>query len=308
MNTLTQNNFKATPRPIQFNIHAWDTLKKYATRIWSSYSAGVEWKEEISITCKEFFEMLKDEHGNLIVDSKLLNWVPNHRINTWYRDLKSKANLNYKLGDYRAASALFEQMLLIKSSDYFALCMAASCAVKLREYQRAFQLLNSAILKFPLFDRAFLIRAELFSLRDEDECALKDLNRSLNLRPSNTEARLKRAMIFKSLGSLNLAIRDLDQLIEQESEAIAPLFEKAIIMEDLDDLASAYSLYKRALTIDPFQKEVLFRKAQICVKLKQNMKKAKEDLLLARDLGHAKAEELFLNQFVNIEKLGLAMK
>jgi len=306
MTTTTQNNgFKAMPRPVQFNVHAWDTLKKYAMRIWSSYNAGVAWTDEVRITCKEFYDMLKDENGALILDPKLITWVPNQRINNWFRELKQEADLHFRLGHFGKAQRGYEQMIMIKSNDYNSLCRAAECAAKLKDYQRVMQILNSAILKYPLFDRAFVVRAELFAFRDEDECALKDLNKALNLRPSNHQARLQRAMVLRSLGSFHQAVKDLDILLKLNPEQVEVYLEKALILEELDDMSAAYQLYRKALRFEPFNKEILYRKAQLCVLLNQNLKKAKAELLLARDLGHPLAEELFLQHFVKIDQLGL---
>lgn len=308
MNTATNFGYRAVARPVQFNVHAWDTLKKHATRIWSAYHAGIAWKESISITCKEFYDMLKDENKQLIVDAKLLKWVPNHRINNWLRELKEKADLHFKLEEYEEAYSIYSEMLLIKPNDYQALCRKASSAIKLNKYKEALNVLNTAILKYPLFDRALLVRAELFTLRDEDECAIRDLNRALNLRSSNHEARLRRAGLYRNLGSFGQAIKDLDILLKINPEMTEAYVEKALIMEELDDLSTAYQLYRRALRFEPFNKEILYRKAQICVRLGQNLKKAKSELLLARDLGHPFAEELFLQHFVKINSLGLKVR
>lgn len=305
MNTAESTGLKAIARPVQFNVHAWDTLKKYAMRIWSAYSAGVKWEDEVKVTCREFYQMLQDENGQLIIDPKLLSWVPNHRINSWLRDLKEKADLHFKLGEYAKALKYYEEMIMVKPNDYHALCRAAESATKLKEYQKSLRILNSAILKFPQFDRAFLVRAELFSFRDEDECALKDLNKALNLRPNNHKARLMRASILRNIGSFHLAIKDLDELIIRKTELPEVYLEKALILEELDDLASAYKHYRKALKLQPFHKDLLYRKAQISLKIGVNLNKAKEELLMARDLGHPMAEELFLQHFVKIDKLGL---
>jgi len=301
----TNLNYRTTARPTQFNIHAWNTIKKYADRIWESHRNGESWKEPIRVGSKEFFQMLLDETGKPIVHWDLIQWIPNQRINNWFRELKLKADLDQRTGLYAKAARAYTLLHNMKPSDYVVLYELAYCNFKLRKTKSALANLDCAIEEFPAGERAYVLRAEIYSLLDRDLDALKDLNRTLFINPKNAKAFQMRSGIYLAQDDMRSAQRDLKKALELEPSNEEHYYRLGNLLEDLGDVSMAYKALNKALRLNPFHKDSLYKRALIRLQLKINLKAASEDLLLARSLGHPLAESTYLSRFVDLKQLGI---
>lgn len=298
-------NYRTVARPTQFNLNSWNAIKKYAARIWESHQSGSTWRETIRVGSKEFFELLLDRDGKLIVDWKLIQWIPNQRINNWFRELKLKADFDRKAGLFGKAAKTYRLLNSIKPTDYEVMYELAYCYLKMKRTSSAIEFLDKAVDEFPAYERAYLLRSEIYSLLDRDLEALKDLNRTLFINPKNANALRMRAMIYQAQDDLKSAQRDLKRALELDPSNEINYVQLGILLESMGDPSMAYKAYNKALRLNPFEKDALYKRANIRLQLKVNLKAASEDLLLARSLGHPLAEETYLNRFVDLKQLGI---
>ena len=75
------NGNTKTERPANINIHVWKVLRKVALEIKKVEEEGNSWKNGVLVSCKEFYNMLLDENGELILSNReLIRFSQNDHI------------------------------------------------------------------------------------------------------------------------------------------------------------------------------------------------------------------------------------
>ena len=69
---MKKNEKTTGVRPVGMNPRVWDVLKKVAAELWKEHDRGISTRKQVMISCKEFYEMLLDQEGNLILDNKAM--------------------------------------------------------------------------------------------------------------------------------------------------------------------------------------------------------------------------------------------
>ncbi len=294
-----------TARPSQFNLNAWDTIKKQANQIWAWHLEGKSWKQSVKVTCREFYEMLLDQNGELIIDPKQLLWVPNQRINNWFRELKTETDRLVEMGMYREALPKLRVMICIKRNDYQTLCQLALSLKQTGDQISSLLYLNKAIQLYPGYERAYTLRAAILSARDEDDKALRDLNTAIAINDKQASSFISRSILHRNRGDLDRALTDIQRAIKLDGNNDKVYTQLGLLFEETGQVLMAYKAYRKALRINPFDSESLYRRALIRIALRISLKAAGDDLLLARSLGHPLAEEAYLENFTELERLGI---
>lgn len=293
-------------RPRTYNINHWRELKGKAYHIWESHLQGREWRGRIQVPCKEFYLMLVDEEGRLIVkDENQIDWIHNKHTREWLkgvvgqgRELAAQHNhqramLYYNLAikvDPNYTDALFHQAISFQAQNKFREALTG--------YREALEL-------EPENPQIFLHRASLYSNMDLDRRAMDDLNTVLRLEPTNAEAFARRGDLFRAEENFDSAIADLRQAIKLEPQNEGIYFYWARYYRDINDPVSAFKTFSKILRMNPFNPEALYGVAMMRIEIFDDRRAAEQDLMLARSLGHPHAENVLCNLFSDISQLGI---
>jgi tetratricopeptide (TPR) repeat protein len=189
-------------RPAEISDAAWTQLLSQSRQVWSSYLAGENWNQTLEITCKESYLMLVNQNGQLIVsDDSLLNYVKTEQVLGWMKRLEEIALKAIRDKKYEIAERYFGKMLKLDASDYMAHYRRAIVRMRLLNHKGALEDLSQAILLKSDFAVLYTKRAEVFRLLDIDHKAMTDLNRSIQLDPTN-------APVYELRGKFRLSLGD----------------------------------------------------------------------------------------------------
>ena len=132
-----ENNKIRAARPAEMNIHVWNVLKKIATEIRKTEGEGSPWKNRVMVSCKEFYHMLLDSHGNLILQNKeLIHFAQNGHIKKWANEvLLDRINLlSHSAYDIAIQKfELYKSMLPAESIGDYYLAKAYQTKMELRK-------------------------------------------------------------------------------------------------------------------------------------------------------------------------------
>lgn len=293
-------------RPNGMNPRVWEVLKKVAAELWNEHDTGASVKRKVMISCKEFYEMLLDENGNLILDNKsLIRFANNGHIKTWSNEVLMEAINLMQNGAIENAIEKLELHLSLDKSSIGGRVKLAECYVLQGKNRAALSLLNEAVHIKPESVEVYVKRAQLYSQLDQDGRALNDLNFALLLNPNSFDALRSRANLRIALSNVELALEDI-----QKMEALIPNHIETIMLEgnmyfQEKKYPKAYKQFKKVLGMEPHNAEALVKLAQIKIEFKIEEKTALQDLKFAQALGHPKANMLIRNlmtQYQNQKK------
>lgn len=304
----SKNNPVNKNRPTNFNPNAWTVLKKVATEIWNNYERGHNWNKQVLISCKEFYDMLLDENGELILKSnELVRFSKNGHITSWANELLLEGLNLMKHDEFELAINKLELHAMIKPDSALAHAKLGECKMELGLFREALLSLKKATQLNANDSEFYRLRAKAYTNLDQDKKALNDLNFSLLLSSKNAKALAARAAIWLVNGKKEEAVKDLKNAVKIESANSEFQLMLAQVHMDLKNYPKAYQALKATLNLNPFSAEALYLVAKVRIEFGIEEEKAEDELLLARALGHADAERVLINNFsINKSKFGKA--
>lgn len=209
-----QRHIDSFPRPNGFDLNAWRVYKKTAMMIWKSYLSGQSWEGTVKIPCREYFFMLHDKQGKLILGNGQVVWLDNE----WNQELVKRLELrgieHSNVGAWDYADAYFTRALRINPNCASCLNHRGWTRQQTGNFKAALEDYTSAIAINPADDSAYVNRAALWSLLDEDSKAMDDLNKAIALNPNNGEAYSQRGFILKARNDEDAANDNLNRAAE----------------------------------------------------------------------------------------------
>ncbi len=287
-------------RPVGMNPRVWDVLKKVAAELWKEHDKGAAVKRQVMISCKEFYEMLLDEKGSLILENKsLIRFANNGHIKTWSNELLMEAINLMQNGAIDAAVEKLELHLSLDKKSVGGRLKLAECQLKKGLNRASLSTLNEAVHIKPEAESIYIQRANLYSQLDQDGRALNDLNFALLLNPNSFGALKGRAYVRIANKNIELAIQDIDKMEGLVPNHIETLMLKGTVLFEEKKWPKAYKTFKKVLSMEPHNAEAIVKLAQIKIEFKIEEKTAIEDLQFARALGHPKANTLLTSILSN---------
>ncbi|MCH9821952.1 MAG: hypothetical protein K0U33_01180 [Bacteroidetes bacterium] len=293
---MKKNEKTTGVRPVGMNPRVWDVLKKVAAELWKEHDRGISTRKQVMISCKEFYEMLLDQEGNLILDNKaMIRFANNGHIKTWSNELLMEAINLMQHGAIDAAIEKLKLHLSLDKSSVGGRLQLADCLQQKGLYRAALSTINDAVHIKPNDEMIYIQRAKLYSHLDQDRRALNDLNFALLLNPNSFSALQSRAHLHIALKNIDLALLDMEKM-----EALIPnhaetLMLKGALLFDEKKWPKAYKIYKKVLALEPHNAEAIVKLALIKIEFKIEEQSALDDLEFARALGHPKANGLLAN-------------
>ncbi len=286
-------------RPNGMNPRVWNVLKKVAAELWKEHDNGASVKRNVMISCKEFYEMLLDGEGKLILDNKsLIRFANNGHIKTWSNEVLLEAINLIQNGATESAIEKLELHLMLDKDSVGGRIKLSECYMLTGKNRAALSLLNEAVHIKPESITVYIQRAKLYSALDQDERALNDLNFALLLNPNSFEALKSRAYLRLALNTIELAIEDIKRMESLIPNHLESIMLKGNVYFQERKFPKAYKQFKKVLSIEPHNADALVRLAQIKMEFKVEEKTAVKDLEFARALGHPKAH-LLLNRLLS---------
>ncbi|UTW60954.1 hypothetical protein KFE98_13080 [bacterium SCSIO 12741] len=302
----TQNDTGKWPKPDNLSPHAWNYMIKIARDIWASHENGSDWKNKVLISCKEFYQLLLDDQGKLILSkSELLRFANNAHIRNWSNELLMEGlNLMHNR-EYELAINKLQLHLMMDPDSASGYAKLAECESATGQWRSALTNWNHALMRAPKEASYYEGRAQVYSFLDQDEKALDDLNFALLLNRRLASAFAARAVIFQSRQQFVDALKEIDQALKLNPANQEFKLMQAAIYLAMNKLPMAYKIYRQILAEDPFNIEAIFRRALIKVECDIEVASAEDDLILARSLGHPLAEKYLLDWFYPGSDLGI---
>lgn len=204
-------------KPQHYSDAAWNEVINQSKKVWEYYLSGVDWNAQLEITCRESYLMLVNREGKLIIkNDSLLNYVKNHHVNSWRQQLEEVAFKAIRDKKYDIAERYFGKTLKLDATNAMNFYRRAIVRLKMMNQRGALQDLCEAIRLKPEVDSFYFKRAEIYRLLDVDHKAMSDLNKAIQLNPSNVAALEMRGKFRLSLGDKAGGKMDV-----QKAEALA---------------------------------------------------------------------------------------
>jgi len=109
---------------------------------------------------------------------------------------------------------------------------------------------------------AYNMRGTFFYLRGENELALKDLSKSIELAPGFTQSYIKRASMHLETGDKDAAANDFEKALEHDSEDPDVYYHRAQLHFILGEFSEAAKDYQKSIDLD---REFIFSHIQLGV-------------------------------------------
>ena len=179
--------------------------KKYEEALFN-YSKAVDMQPTaipIVFSRANFYLNLKN-YGKAIYDyTSILDMVP-----TNIDALNYRAYAYFQQREYDRAKADYESVLRLKASDPTAALGVALILQKTNKFGEAIKRMDFLIAEYPERDDLLAIRASMLTDRGQYELALVDMDRAIEISPSNPTYYVQRAEIYEQKGKKKLANRD----------------------------------------------------------------------------------------------------
>ncbi|MCC5932626.1 MAG: tetratricopeptide repeat protein [Candidatus Cyclonatronum sp.] len=124
-------------------------------------------------------------------------------------------------------------------------------------YEEALDAFTFAVEKNPEFEAAYKFRAETHIALEDNDAALEDANKALELDNTYTEAYLVRSMLLRNRKAWDEALADADEAIRHDPENDFALLQKAKLLYDSGKYPESIEAFSAILEEDPQQIEAL---------------------------------------------------
>ncbi|MGD1844341.1 MAG: tetratricopeptide repeat protein [Salibacteraceae bacterium] len=293
-------------RPRTYNINHWRELKGTAYQIWENHLQGRTWHGRIEIPCKEFYLMLVDEEGRLIVnDEAQIDWVQNKHTREWLKGVVGQGRELAAQHNHQRAMLYYNLALKVDPDYVEGLFHQAVSFQAQNRFREALTGFRKALELQPENAQVYLHRANLYSAMDLDGRAMDDLNMVVRLDPQCAEAFARRGDLLRTEGNFEAAIADLRKAIQIDPNNESHYFYWARYYKSVNHQVNAFKTYRKILRLNPFNPEALYEIALMRVEIFDDRQAAEQDLMLARSLGHPQAENVLCNLFTDIRQLGI---
>jgi tetratricopeptide (TPR) repeat protein len=196
-------------------------------------------------------ELVLDNYSQAISDFKeALRIEPTNASTIYYLTKAYKNSGNHK----EAISTLDKTIENFRSKNInstFAYELLAEIYIEEKDYYKALDVLNQAIIQDKNNEKLYIQRADLYSLHLEDNnSAMKDYDNAVQISPTNIETLKNRAVfLIFYFDQPDAAIKDLQQIVQSDSNNIEIFNLLGIAYEQLNNYQNANYYYSKGIEI-----------------------------------------------------------
>jgi Flp pilus assembly protein TadD len=180
------------------------------------------------------------------------------------------AHVLLKSGNKEGAESEYRQVLEDAPENEKALQGLSVIHVERGEHQLARELLERAIEKNPLGEVSLFNRAALAERIETEAIAEKYYRELLRVNPGHKEGVLRLAVILRNANNLSETQQVLKRALEKRSEDVEMERLLASVSEEIGDFDAAEVSYRRILSINPLDEDVLVNLASLYLRKRQH--------------------------------------
>ena len=207
----------------------------------------------------------------------------------------NEGNRFYNDGDYAKAVEFYTKSINMKpqgDTRFYSHYLRGYSYYYLENYPAAVEDLTAVIRMSADFDTPYVVRGNCFALRGQNELALSDFDRALELNPSNADAWLDKGNVYYSQELPQRAIEYYTSAIKYD-----PLMDEAYrrladMLGLLDLTEQALSNYTAAIKINPLNRPAYAGRARLYAK-KHMALESRKDEQTAKNIALAEAKDLW---------------
>jgi tetratricopeptide (TPR) repeat protein len=129
--------------------------------------------------------------------------------------------------------------------------------------------LDAEIAKNPTVGKLYCMRANLYHFSNDDEHALTDLDKALELNSNDVVALGQRAELYARIHNYNLALADCSQAIKINPRSDVYLSNRGVIYRQLGQLRESYNDFTQALNINQRKAAYWFDVGEVLYRMNQ---------------------------------------
>ena len=168
-------------KPVGMKLSDWKLTRTKAETIKDQHFTGQPWSTKLFIGSKSFYKMITDENGQLLISDKAtLKFAKNKDIENWFYELLKNTRAKIQSNNFSSAIKSLDLLNKIKKNNKEVMLLGAYVKYTTNKNHEAWSLLCKTIALFPMFDKAYFLRAQLLQKIGKTEQALEDLSLCIN--------------------------------------------------------------------------------------------------------------------------------
>lgn len=153
------------------------------------------------------------------------------------------------------------------------------CKVELSElyldmnnYNRAMEIANELILKYPQSEEAYNLRGEVYAMQNLNSEAIRDYNKALAIRPDYKKASINLQRLRQKLNNENPEIEAFTELIKNSPLKADNYYYRGLEREKVFDFKNALDDYTKAINLHYSNDEIYLKRANLYEKYNEKEK------------------------------------
>jgi tetratricopeptide (TPR) repeat protein len=280
-------------RPSNYNVYAWKAVCNIVADVWMHYLRNKEWNANLSISCKEMYQMLLNDDGKLIIPKEKLRFSKNRFVDEWIVELEN--TVNQALVSQKTDVALFavDMLQLIEPNRTMHLLNKAKLLHIQGHYSQSLLCLNKALALNPQSVECLQLRAETYHLLDYPDDALADISEAIYLAKENASLYAMRALLYAGAKKYTDAIIEVKTAIHINPTTLQHYLFLAEMQMESGNSGAANKTLQHILYMDISNAKAFYLMGIIQFDFLKEEKAGLSSLKTAYLLGYRKAKEAF---------------
>lgn len=194
------------------------------------------------------------------------------------------ANIAYTLSDYKRSTEIYSLILKSKPTYHHCLANLGNVYREMGNIKKVTEYFKKVINLHPLYFYGYQGIAQMLSQMELDPLAIQTCKMGLSINPKGTDILFTLANLYYSVGNFQEAKENFEKMLVKFPDHYQSINGLGNIYVDLQEHEKALELYKKALKINPTDRNILFNCADTLYTQKKYQKSIKcYDILIYLD-------------------------
>ena len=176
---------------------------------------------------------------------------------------------SYHRQQYEEAERLLSLSLDILPERLSTLTNIVTVLIKLHKYEKASEILTTAICLYPTDETLYLNQGQLFEINKNWHMSLASYDHAIELKPDYAEAFNNRAIVLKELKRLDDSLGSYKRAIELNPNYVEAYYNRGNALNENNYLVEALNSYDKAIEIKNDYAEAYYNRGIVLYKLKR---------------------------------------